>query len=670
MNILKDEFTYRLRNRDVEKDYEEIMQLKNYLCELRLELTKNNSYVSWSMDDIDKVLNNLKLNKAKDPHGHVNEMYKNFGNDGKLSLLIMMNNIKQVLVLPTKMEDSDVTTLYKGKGSKQDVINMRGIFQLPIVRNILDRLIYGDEYENVSQNMGCFQVGSKKGRNIRDHTLVLHAIINEARTMKLNIDVNLYDIEQCFDSIWLQEALNDLYNSGVNSRNLNILFNGNSKTRMLVKTRLGNTDRVMLENLVMQGSVPGPILCSNQLSKLSNKMFKEGSVYMYLKKIPVPALIMVDDIATIQTCGSIESMDLNIKCESFVKSKKLKFQVEKGKCQYVHIGNDKCKSKYFANNYKIFEEKSAKYLGDYISNDTDVLYEKRAQKAMGYVSTCIAMTSEISLGYRLYDIAKLLLQTIFLNGTLINMETWTNFNQKRVDVFEKIEQHFLRKILKAHSKTAIESLYLELGIIPFRYHLMKRRILFYYTIMKRNYDELTKKVVNAQKFAKLKGDFYTQVVGDMDKLNVSEDDVVNSNKNDFKELIKMKIKNEAFNMLIEKAKTHSKVRSDLYMNMEGSSYFFDSRFHPGLSNTLFMLRTRMYNVKNNFRNNYIGDMLCPLCTNEPDTQDHLFECEMLIMNNTIDCNYEDIFSNNNDVLFKVATTAKELINTRRLLLDP
>ena len=47
------------------------------------------------------------------------------------------------------------------------------------VRNILDKMIYNDEYTCVAKNMGHFQVGNQKGRNIRDHAFVLHAICND-----------------------------------------------------------------------------------------------------------------------------------------------------------------------------------------------------------------------------------------------------------------------------------------------------------------------------------------------------------------------------------------------------------------------------------------------------------------------------------------------------------
>ena len=83
------------------------------------------------------------------------------------------------------------------------------------------------------------------------------------------------------------------------------------------------------------------------------------------------------------------------------------------------------------------------------------------------------MVTETSLGHKMFDIAKILHSSIFLNGTLVNMETWPHFTEKRLEYFEKIEQHYFRTLLKAHSKTPIETLYLELGVIPFRFHLIK-----------------------------------------------------------------------------------------------------------------------------------------------------------------------------------------------------
>ena len=221
---MKDEFTYRLRNRIIDKDYKELQELKEYLCYLRLQITKSSDYSLWTLTDLKKAISKLKDKKCRDPHGHINELYKHMGVKGLESLLSLLNRIKLEILVPDMLKLSNVSTLYKGKGSRREVLNLRGIFKLPIVRNILDRLITMDEQAVVNENMGQFQVGNQQGRNIRDHTLIIHAVVNEALSNNTEIDILFTDIKQCFDSIWLEEALNDLYDSGIQSRNLNLLF--------------------------------------------------------------------------------------------------------------------------------------------------------------------------------------------------------------------------------------------------------------------------------------------------------------------------------------------------------------------------------------------------------------------------------------------------------------
>ena len=520
LEVMKDEFEYRLRNREIDPELADLRNLKEYLCALRLELTRNSDYQEWTMEQLKSSISKLKSNKCRDPHGHINEIYKNMGEHGLQSLLEMVNQIKTKLLIPEKLMLSNVSTIYKGKGSKQDVVNLRGIFKLPTIRNLLDRLVYFDERENLGPSMGQFQVGNQSGRNIRDHTLVVHAVIKEAQEAKENVDIQFTDIKQCFDSIWLDEATNDLYDSGMKSRNLNILYEGNCKTKMLVETNFGQSQRAELRKVVMQGSVLGGMICSNQISKLCNKTYKEGLVYMYRGRVAIPALAMVDDVASIAKCNSVDALTANIVTDSFIRRKKLEGQTGSGKCQWVHTGKEKCRSKYSIGNKEITQADSYKYLGDVVSDGWDTLYKKRTEKAHGYSSTCLAMCTEISLGVGMYDIAKLLHRSIFINGTLVNMETWPNCTQKRIDNLERIEQTFMRKILKAHSKTPVEALYLELGITPLRFHLMKRRILYLQEVMSREDNELTKQIVMLQKDVKVNGDFYAQTEEDMQQLGI------------------------------------------------------------------------------------------------------------------------------------------------------
>ena len=654
-------------NRCINQEYLELQELKEYLCKLRLEITRTSSFSKWSMKELISAINKLKLNKCKDPHGHINELYKNMGSDGLSSLLDMLNLIKLELLIPAELNLSNISTIYKGKGPKQNVINLRGIFKLPIVRNILDRLICFDEQDTISSNIGDFQVGNQKHKNIRDHTLIIHAVVNEAKSKNIKIDLIFTDIKQCFDAVWLDEAINDLYNSGLTSRNLNLLYEGNRKTRMCVETCFGKSDRAELHNVVMQGSVPGGLICSNQISKLCNKLYREGDVYMYQNRLPIPPLAMVDDVANVNICNSTEALCSNIKTDTFIQRKKLEGQVGDGKCQWVHSGEGECCSSYSANGNEMTQADSYKYLGDHVSDGWDILYDKRCEKAQGYIATCQAMCSEISLGYHTFYIAKMLYESIFLNGTLLNMETWPNCSTKRIEKFERIEQTYFRKILCAHSKTPIEAIYLEIGVIPFRFYLMKRRIMYLRTLLNRNDEEFTKRFIMIQKDKCLDGDFYAQTKRDMVMLSITDDDLLFS-KEKLKEVLLQRVNSVAFNYLINKARIHSKVDEALYANCNGCEYFSDKRFSPDLANLIFKFRT--YMVKNNFRNNYCNtNIICPLCNKEEDNQEHLFRCEKIRMND-LQGEYKDIFSNNVDTLHNVALKLKKIVEKRCCLLNP
>ena len=111
INRIKEEFTFRLRNRESHQGYEWMRELKENLCQSRLNITKDSEYVPWSLLDLEKVLSKLKRNKARDPHGHVNELFKEMGIDGRRSLLTLLNRIKKELIVPNKLNVSDVTTI-------------------------------------------------------------------------------------------------------------------------------------------------------------------------------------------------------------------------------------------------------------------------------------------------------------------------------------------------------------------------------------------------------------------------------------------------------------------------------------------------------------------------------------------------------------------------------
>ena len=125
--------------------------------------------------------------------------------------------MKEDLIIPEVMEFVNITSIYKGKGLKN----------VNILRSILLKVIYNDEYENIDSQMSDSNVGGRKRKNIRNHLFIVNGIINESIRMKKEIDIEILDYKQCFDSMWLEETVNDLFETGLKNDNLNMIYKMN-----------------------------------------------------------------------------------------------------------------------------------------------------------------------------------------------------------------------------------------------------------------------------------------------------------------------------------------------------------------------------------------------------------------------------------------------------------
>ena len=199
---------------------------------------------------------------------------------------------------------------------------------------------------------------------------------------------------------------------------------------------------------------------------------------------------------------------------------------------------------------------------------------------------------------------------------------------------------------------------------------MSRRIMYMWSIMQREKEEITKQVVLCQKEKHRDGDFFTQTRANMEYLSISDEDLCLS-KSQLKDRLTKNIKLKAFQYLMDKAMSHSKVNCSCYSNCEGTVQYQDARFTPDLVEILFKFRTRTYLVKNNFRNNYRNtDLLCPVCREEDDSQEHLFSCKPIRQIYVASHKCEDIYSSNANTLLDVAKDLKNLADARRTLLSP
>ena len=122
------------------------------------------------------------------------------------------------------------------------------------------KLVYKDKYDIDEKNMSDSNVGARKNKNVRNHLFVINGVINDVINRKEeSVDIQILDYKQCFDSLWLEESINDLWEAGLNDDKLALIAEANENVKVAIKTPFGMTKRESMKRFVMQGENFGPI---------------------------------------------------------------------------------------------------------------------------------------------------------------------------------------------------------------------------------------------------------------------------------------------------------------------------------------------------------------------------------------------------------------------------
>ena len=638
LNLYKSVYMDRLAYKDILPEWKEIKNLQNNLFEARNETAKSIKTEDWTEEKIKTVCKKLKNDKARDVNGMIYELFKEpvAGPDIFQSLTKLFNGMKEEMFVPQFMESMGITSLYKNKGERSDFKNQRGIFNLSKVRGILDKALYEEVYDIIDDNLSDSNVGGRKGRNVRDHLFLIYAIINEVKNGNAKpICIQTFDIYKCFDEMDYEETHNDLYDAGVKNDLFSMIAKLDEKCSVKVKTPCGQTDNFKLERLVLQGSVFGPIKCSIQIDTLGrDSMIQNSCLYLYKGLINVTALAMVDDVLTVNECHT-DSVEANAIINAKMELKKLR--LSKDKCYQIHIGKNKdgksCGTNLKVHNDVMKKESSGPYLGDIISSDgsIDLTIENRRQRGVGIISQITGIINNVSLGVHYFSIALALRECMFVNGLLFNSEVWYSVKAKHLETLENIDQILLRKMFKAHSKTALEALFLEAGIIPLRFIIAKRRLMYLWTILQRPEEEMLKKVYKTQKVVRTSGDWANIIEEELKtyNINLTDEEIEATSKYTLKNLVKRNVDSEALKYLNEKAAKHSKSGDLIKSEISEERYLTDKRFSLSEVQLLFKLRTRMLDVKKNSPSLWNNVLTCRICKDEIEieSQEHLLRCK-------------------------------------------
>ena len=275
------------------------------------------------------------------------------------------------------------------------------------------RMLLDEEYDRIDKYMSDSNVGGRKNRGISDHLFVIIGIIQEHCTSQSKpITIQIFDYKPCFDSMWHNKVINELYDAGVQDDKLALLHKIIETNIIKVKTSADLSDARNVKNIICQGDPWGSMECGVMVDGFGKESLDpKMKPYQYKGKVPVTLLGMVDYILYVTESGYKAS-----RANAFINAKnalkRLQFGTEK--CHVKYVGKNIPEHKNIdlhVDGWKLYEVKSdltgdleneetfdgeheinatnvEKYLGQVISNDgTNVKnVENRVGKGAGMVS--------------------------------------------------------------------------------------------------------------------------------------------------------------------------------------------------------------------------------------------------------------------------------------------
>ena len=129
-------------------------------------------------------------------------------------------------------------------------------------------------------------------------------------------------------------------------------------------------------------------------------------------------------------------------------------------------------------------------------------------------------------------------------------------------------------------------------------------------------------------------------------------------KEEFKKKVSSAVQKAGFWFLSSEKLKMSKVMSVQHESLSLQEYFHPSFLNIQEAKMLFRIRSRMVDVKMNFKNKYT-DTLCPVCKTVGinDSQEHVLECPQLFKKQNILVNSDILYSHLFGSELKKKTTA-------------
>ena len=639
LNEFRNEFINRLKPAKIRSGLESFEERTLELYQRCVEEAGKVISDPFTNKELDHAISQLKSRKAT-PDNIPPEVFIHGGKELRVRLLKVLNAVKEEQVTPAQWEVMKITPLYKGKGSVKELVNQRGIFLSTVVSKLFEKLIKVRIAEFTAK-ISVWQAGATEERSAQDQTFLLRSAVNHAIYLNKPLFLTLYDFRQCFDKMWLEDAVLSLWKLGVRDDMLKLISLLNTKSVASVKTSVGETEEFVLGPNTKQGTVLGPILSSASVAECCDEIVSGGAS---IGELMLRILAFVDDLLGLNHYH--KDVHESHECiTAFADKKRMGLNEDKCVILPVNVPDSMAVPVLVVNGKEMDIVEFAKYLGDVFNRkgtNSDMI-DERVRKGLVCMISTIALTSEITLGIHLITTLISLYKIIFLQVVTFNSGAWNNLTSSEINRLQVVQLKFLKRILHAPTSTCNCITFLELGILPIEFNININQLRFLHHILTLDENDPVRCAYNQQKLFPYENNWYNEVTFLRSKYSLfqTDEEISVLSKEKWKSLVKVAVNEYALVRLnLENSEKKKTSHLSPYTELLPQKYF--EFLSPADSRLFFSVRSGTLDIKSLRKYNYSEeDTLCRLCGFGEETIEH-------IVNDCVDLpkadNVEDVFS--------------------------
>ena len=123
--------------------------------------------------------------------------------------------------------------------------------------------------------------------------------------------------------------------------------------------------------------------------------------------------------------------------------------------------------------------------------------QQRTNKGLGVINQIMQILESTFFVKYHFEVAMVLRESLFLSFLLLNSEALVNYTDKDVIKLEQCDEILLSRILECDANTSNALKYCDLGVLPIRYTIMKRKIVFLQYILKEEKQSMIYQIMKA-----------------------------------------------------------------------------------------------------------------------------------------------------------------------------